>query len=55
MKYMCMPCTQEYLRYAQQEMQGLCAELPQEEQLAAIRRLQDSADAHMKKWVSERK
>ena len=55
MKYMCMPCTQEYLCYAQQEMQGLSAESPQEEQLAAIRRLQDSADAHMRKWVSERK
>ena len=54
-KYMCMPCTQEYLRYTQGQMQHLPAASPQQEQLAAIRRLLDAADTHMKIWVSERK
>jgi hypothetical protein len=53
--YLCTPCTQEYLRFTQGQMQNLSAASPQQEQLTAIRRLLDAADTHMKKWVSGRK
>ncbi len=53
-KYMCMPCTQEYLRYNLQELDRVPPGLSQAEQLAAIRALLDKADAHMKQWVSKR-
>jgi hypothetical protein len=53
-RYMCMPCTQEYLRYNQQELERVPADLSQPEQLAAIGALLDKADEHMKQWVSQR-
>jgi protein-arginine kinase activator protein McsA len=54
MRFMCVPCTQEYYRYTQQELQRVSAGLSQEEQLAAVRSLRDAADTHMKQWISER-
>ena len=54
MRFMCMPCTQEFQRYTQQELQRASAGLSQQEQLAAIRTLCEKADTHMKQWVSER-
>jgi hypothetical protein len=54
MKFMCMPCTLEFQRYTQQELQRMPAGSSQQEQLAAIRTLCDKADTHMKQWVSER-
>ena len=53
-KYMCMPCSMEYHRFIQQQLSPDAPGLSQQEQLTAIRRLLDEADAHMKQWVSER-
>ena len=53
-KYMCMPCSMEYHRFIQQQLSPDASGLSQQEQLTAIRRLLDEADAHMKQWVSER-
>jgi hypothetical protein len=54
MKYMCMPCSMEYNRYIQQQLQQEDSGLSQQEQLAALRTLNIAADKHMKQWVSER-
>ncbi len=54
MKFMCMPCTLEFQRYSQQQLEALPDGLSQPEQLDAIRALRDRADAHMKQWVSQR-
>jgi protein-arginine kinase activator protein McsA len=52
-KHMCMPCSMEYHRFIQQKSSD-AAGLSQQEQLAVIRKLIDEADAHMKRWLSER-
>jgi hypothetical protein len=44
----------EYHRFIQQQLSPDASGLSQQEQLTAIRRLLDEADAHMKQWVSER-
>jgi len=54
MKFMCMPCSLEYRRYTQQELEAVPGGLSQQQQSDAIRKLQDRANEHMKQWVSER-
>jgi protein-arginine kinase activator protein McsA len=54
MRFMCVPCTQEYHRYTQQALQRARSGLSQQEQLVAIQTLCEEADQHMKRWVSER-
>jgi hypothetical protein len=54
MKFMCMPCSFEYQRYTQEQLQQVAESLSQEEQLAAIRALRKRADKHMKQWISKR-
>jgi protein-arginine kinase activator protein McsA len=54
LKFMCMPCSMEHNRYVQEQLQRDASELPQQEQLDLLRKLDDEADEHMKKWVSER-
>ena len=53
MKFMCMPCSMEYNRYIQQELQQISENLPQQEQLALLGKLREQADKHMKQWISE--
>jgi len=53
-RYMCMPCTTEYHRFIQHQLSLDTSRLSQQEQLAAIRKLLDEADAHMKHWISGR-
>ena len=52
--FMCMPCQQEFLRYTQQELERTPQGLTQQEQMAALGRLRDEAERHMKQWVSQR-
>jgi hypothetical protein len=54
LKFMCMPCSIEHNRYVQQHLQKDASGLSQEEQLALLRKLEQDADEHMKRWVSER-
>jgi hypothetical protein len=44
----------EFNRYVQQELRQSSTNLPQQEQLAAIRTLSGEADKHMKQWVSQK-
>jgi hypothetical protein len=53
-KFMCLSCSQEYYRYMQQEIPTDRDGLSQQEQLAALQKFRDQADAHMRQWVSER-
>lgn len=53
-KYMCISCNSEHLRYMQQELRRISPTLSQEEQMESLRQLNNAADEHMKKWVSER-
>jgi protein-arginine kinase activator protein McsA len=54
LKFMCLPCSREHNRYTQQQMQQAASGLSQQEQLAFLRKLDDQANEHMKKWVLER-
>jgi protein-arginine kinase activator protein McsA len=54
MKYMCVPCSKEHNRYIQQQLQQADSEQSQQEQLAALGKLNVAADKHMKQWVSAR-
>ena len=54
LKFMCMPCSMEHNRYVQQQLQQDTSGLSQQEQLALLRKLDQEADQHMRKWVSER-
>jgi DNA-directed RNA polymerase subunit RPC12/RpoP len=58
MKYMCMPCSMEYHRFVQRESRQLLAQgasnLSQMEQIAALQKVQEAAESHMKKWISNR-
>ena len=54
MSFMCMPCSQEFLRYTQQELERAPQGLSQQEQMAALGTLRDKAERHMKQWVSQR-
>jgi protein-arginine kinase activator protein McsA len=54
MKFMCMPCSMEYNRYIQQELQQISENLPQQEQLALLGKLREQADKHMKQWISDK-
>ena len=54
MSFMCMPCSQEFLRYTQQELERAPQGLSQQEQMAVLGTLRDEAERHMKQWVSER-
>jgi len=54
MSFMCIPCSQEFLRYTQQELDRLPHGLSQQEQIAALRKLREQAETHMKDWVSGR-
>jgi protein-arginine kinase activator protein McsA len=52
MKFMCMPCSMEYNRYIQQELQQDSTKLPRQEQLTVLGKLREQADKHMKQWIS---
>ena len=54
LKFMCMPCSMEHNRYVQQQLQQHTPGLSQQEQLVLLRKLDQEADKHMRKWVSER-
>jgi len=54
MNYLCMACSLEHNRYVQQQLGSASQKLSQQEQLAAIRKVNIAADEHMKKWVLER-
>ena len=54
LKFMCLPCSMEYNRYFQQQLQRAAFGLSQHEQLALLRTVNDEADSHMQQWVSER-
>jgi len=53
-KYMCMPCSMEYHRFVQQQLQPDASGLSQQAQLDLLRKLDRDADEHMQRWVSER-
>ena len=56
-KFMCMPCSMEYNRYLQGQLQPLpqdSSRLSQQEQLDFLRQLYRQADEHMRQWVAER-
>jgi len=55
LKFMCMTCIGEYLRYTQEELEKVPKDLSQEEQSAAIGGICGRADTHMKWWVSKKK
>jgi hypothetical protein len=44
----------EFGRYWQQLMERMPQDVPEHEQMVAIRALHNEADSHMRKWVSER-
>ena len=54
LKFMCMPCSLEYNRYLQQQLQEDASGLSQHEQLAVLRALNEEADKYMRQWVSEK-
>ena len=54
MNFLCMRCFNEFSRFCQQQLEHLPQDLPQQEQMVAIRALHDEADRHMRQWVSER-
>lgn len=53
LKFMCMPCSMEHNRYAQQQLQPEVSGLSQQEQLALLQKLDSEADEHMRRWVLE--
>ncbi|HTY88715.1 MAG TPA: hypothetical protein VMB80_14705 [Candidatus Acidoferrum sp.] len=53
MKFMCVPCSLEYQRYLQQELEAGPGDLTQQQQLDAIRKLRERANAHMRQWAAE--
>jgi hypothetical protein len=55
LKFMCMPCLMEHNRYAQEHFPKGASGLSQQEQLDLLRKLDKEADAHMKRWASERR
>jgi hypothetical protein len=54
MKFLCLRCLDEFGRHWQQQLQRAPQDLPQQEQMAAMKVLLDETDHHMKEWVSER-
>ena len=54
LKFMCMPCSMEHNRFVQQHLQQGASGLSRQQQLAVLRKLDQEADEHMKRWVSER-
>ena len=53
--HMCSNCYQEYHSYTIELLDHMQMELSQEEELAAIQRLPEIVDRHMKQWVNERR
>jgi protein-arginine kinase activator protein McsA len=53
-KYMCRPCTLEHQQFTQQELQKMSPGGSQQEQLAAIRALNEKTDQHMREWVAKK-
>ena len=51
MKFMCLPCSMEHNRFAQQQLQPDSSGLSQQAQLDLLRKLDREADEHMKRWV----
>jgi hypothetical protein len=50
-KFMCLPCLVEHNKFIRQQMQRNASGLPQPEQLAMLRRINDEADKYMMQWV----
>jgi len=53
-KFMCLPCLMEHNRFIRQQMQREASGLPQPEQLALLRKINDETDRHMIHWVINR-
>ncbi len=53
-KYMCSSCSQEYCRFTTTILQRLPASFSREEELAAISKLSDETDWHMRQWLADR-
>lgn len=54
LKFMCLPCSMEHNQFVQQRLQRDSSGLSQQEQLALLQKLDQEADEHMRRWVSER-
>jgi len=53
-KFMCHSCSLEFYRYVRQEPAKFSEDLPQHEQLEAVRIVGEKAERHMRQWVEER-
>ena len=54
LKFMCMPCSSEFQRYIQQQLQPDASDLSTPDELSLFRKIYEEADRHMKQWGSER-
>ena len=54
-RFMCHSCSQEFYRYVRQELAKFSENLPQQEQLEAVRMVSEKAERHMRHWVEERR
>jgi protein-arginine kinase activator protein McsA len=54
MNFMCMSCAMEHNRFIRAQSEHCSQDSSQEEQMATIKNIMDTVDAHMKQWVSER-
>jgi hypothetical protein len=54
LRFICMPCSMERIRFIQEHLQHDASELSQQEQLAGLWKLDEEAEDHMRRWVSER-
>lgn len=52
--FLCMPCAKELARWLRQEFPGTMQITSPQERLAAWQTLDERADGHMKRWVSQR-
>jgi hypothetical protein len=53
LKFMCMPCSMEYNRYVQEQLEQADLSLSPEEQLNSLCTISREADEYMKRWVSQ--
>jgi len=54
-RFMCHSCSLEFHRYVRQELAKCSEDLPQQEQLEAVRIVSEKAERHMRQWVEERR
>ena len=53
-KWMCMRCSEELLRFLTQELGPSFNDLPMTDQTESLGRVAPKAEAHLKRWASER-